>query len=127
MSKRLACSILLALLAMATLFHLLVLTQVVHFRHVWGGRLETTGEMYAFEIFSLLINTFLIYVVLQKAGYIKRELSPRVINYILYIFAGIFALNTVANLFAEHWLEKTLGTLLTFASAFLCWRIARKP
>lgn len=127
MSKRLASSILLFLLAVVTVFHVLVLAQVVPFQNVWGGRLKTVQEMYVFETISLLLNTFLIFIVLQKSGSVKRVLSYRIINAVLYIFAGIFVLNTIGNLFAVQWIEKVLGTLLTFVSAFLCWRIARKP
>lgn len=126
MKQKLACSIMIVLLIMVLLFHLLVLTHLIDFKNNWGGRLSNDNEMYLFESISFFLNAFLLFNILQKAGYIKQYFSAKFIDIILWIFVLIFGVNTVGNLFANNLFEKILGTILTFAFAYLCFAIVRK-
>ena len=126
MRLRLAANIMLVILVAVILFHLLVITQFIPFKNVWGGRLKTVEEMYVFESVSLLINFFLIFITLQKANYIRPFLPGKVITFSFWLFVVIFGLNTIGNLFAEQLIEKILGTLFTLLSTYLCWTIAKK-
>ena len=126
MKFKLACNIMIAILLIVILFHFLVLSQIINYKNVWGGKLSNENEMYVFETISICLNAFLLFVVLQKAAYIKQLFSAKIIETVLWIFIIIFGLNTVGNLFANNMIEKTVGTILTLVSAYLCFMIVRK-
>ena len=99
-----------AILSVVVLFHLLILIKVIPYENVWGGRLKTDEEMYLFEVISIVLNLALIGIVwLKSRG--KRE---KLVNIILWIFFGIFSLNTIGNLLAVTTFEKyfSIVTLL---------------
>lgn len=114
-----------ALLSVVMLFHILVLVGIIPFGVTWGGRLNNVEEMYVFETISLAVNLFLIVVLLLKGQFIKNQIAAKWLNGIIWLFAILFALNTVGNLFAKASVEMIAGGLLTFVSAILCYRIAR--
>lgn len=124
-SARQSLFIMIALLSVVMLFHILVLFGVIPFGVTWGGQLNSVEEMYVFETISLAVNLFLIVVLLLKGQYIKNQISVKWLNGIILLFAILFALNTVGNLFAKASVEMIVGGLLTFVSAILCYRIAR--
>lgn len=111
--------------ALASLFHLLILIKVIPYDITWGGRLKTDQEMYVFETFSLVVNFFFIYVLLQKGHFIKAVFSPRALTLILWVFFALFTLNTVGNLFAKTTFERGF-TVLTLLNALLLWQINKK-
>ncbi|MFZ4544896.1 MAG: hypothetical protein ACOYOA_12660 [Saprospiraceae bacterium] len=115
--------LMLGLLCAVVLFHLLIITQIIPYNIVWAGKLKTTEDMLVFESASLLINFFLILVLLLKGQYIRNSISTKIINSILWFFVGLFAVNTIGNLFAETTFEKVVFTPLTFISAYLLWKI----
>jgi len=109
---------------LATLFHLLILIRIIPFEITWGGRLKTVEEMYVFEGLSILINSFFIFLVLQRGEIIGYFMGKTSVNIILWVFFVIFILNTIANLFAKTNFEK-LFSLVTALSAILIWLILR--
>ncbi len=121
-----ASRILIALLSLVSVFHLLILLRIVPYGAVWAGRLRTVSEMYVFESVSLALNVFLLLVVVQKARLSRGFLPRKALNPVLYAFASLFFLNTIGNLFAAHFLEKTLGAALTLLLSYLCWQLARQ-
>ena len=114
------------LLSIVLVFHLCVLFEIISYKIVWAGKLNSKEEMYVFEAVSILINFFLIIVLCIKFQNIKKSETNRIINIIIWVFVFLFALNTLGNLFAENLIEQILGTLLTFISATLCWIIVKK-
>lgn len=108
----------LALLVAVILFHIAVIVKAIPYSIAWGGRLQNDREMYVFEAVSILMNLFLGVVLLMKGNYIKFRFKKKATEVILWIFMGLFVLNTVANLFAETNFEK-LFAVLTFVFAFL--------
>ena len=118
-------NILIFISVLVTLFHLLILVRVIPFEITWGGRLKTLEEMFVFETFSILINSFFIFVLLQKGEYVSYILGKKTVTIILWIFFAIFMLNTIGNVFAETNFEK-LFTILTLLNAILIWLI-NKP
>lgn len=106
-------------------FHFLVLFQVVDFHHVWAGRLQTIEQMLVFESFSIAINAILIWVVLQRLTMLSPIIPNQVLGLILWLFAGLFSLNTFGNFFAQSIWEKVFGSLFTALSAFLCFQLAK--
>ena len=118
-------NILITISTLATIFHLLILFRVIPFEITWGGRLKTVEEMYVFETISILINSFFIFILLQKGEYIRYFLGKKTVTLILWVFFTIFALNTIGNVFAETYFEKFF-TILTLLNAILLWLI-NKP
>lgn len=119
-------NLLLIVFLLTVLFHLLVLTGVIPFSGVWGGRLETVQDMYRFEAVSILINILVIFVLVQKRKNLLEGSPNKVINAVLWIFMGLFLLNTVGNLFAESVVEKVLATPLTLIISVLIYLINKK-
>lgn len=114
--------ILVGITIFAIIFHLLILIRLIPYEITWGGRLKTVEEMYVFEGVSILINSFYVFILLQKGDFISLFLSKKTITFILWIFFAVFTLNTVGNLLARTKFEK-LFALLTLVNAFLIWRI----
>lgn len=114
------------LLSIVILFHLGVFFEIISYKIVWAGKLNSKEEMYVFEVLSILLNIFLIIVLYIKFQNIKKSELNRIINAIIWVFVFLFALNTLGNLFAESLIEQLLGTLLTFISSILCWIIVKK-
>ena len=119
-------NLLLIVFLLTVLFHLLVLIGVIPFSGVWGGRLETVQDMYRFEAVSILINIFVLFVLIQKRKNLLNGSQNKVINIVLWVFMGLFLLNTVGNLFAESVIEKILATSLTLIISVLIYLINRK-
>lgn len=106
----------------AILFHILILLKIIPYEITWGGKLKTDKEMYVFETFSILVNLFFVFVLLQKGVFIKPFLGKKTVSIILWIFFAIFVLNTIGNLFAKTTFEKGF-TILTLINAVLLWVI----
>ena len=115
--------IILILLFIVFVFHLLVLTELIPYTIIWGGKFQNLTEMRRFEIASIIINAFMICVLAIKGNYITVNIPVKVINIILWLFVVLFALNTIGNLFAATLTETIVFTPLTFISALLCFRI----
>lgn len=109
---------------LALAFHLLILLKIIPYEITWGGKLKNDSEMYVFGLFSITINSFLLYVLSQKGNFIKPLFSPKTLTLILWVFFGVFALNTLGNLFAETTFEKSFS-ILTLVNALLLWKINR--
>lgn len=107
---------------LATIFHLLILVRVIPFEITWGGRLKTVEEMYVFETISILINSFFIFILLQKGEYIRYFLGEKTVKIVLWIFFTIFVLNTIGNVFATTDFEKYFA-ILTLINSILIWAI----
>jgi membrane-associated phospholipid phosphatase len=99
-------TILIGITVLATIFHLLILVKVIPYEITWGGRLKSVEEMYFFETISILINSFFIFILLQKGEYIRYFLRKKTVNIVLWIFSTIFVLNTIGNVFAKTNFEK---------------------
>ena len=120
-----AIKIFLALLVAIILFHLSIISKVVPYDITWGGRLQNDTEMYVFETISILINVFLCWILLMKGDLVTYKFPARVINVILWIFFGIFILNTIGNIFAKTFFEKQFA-LLTALFSVLIWFILKR-
>jgi len=116
--------ILLGLLFSVIIFHICIIMKIISYNIAWGGRLTNDNEMYIFESISILINLFLSWVLLMKGAFVQFKFADNTINLILWIFFGLFILNTVGNIFAKTNFEK-LFALLTGLSAILIWNIIK--
>jgi hypothetical protein len=118
--------IVLALIAGVLVFHTLIITGIIPFTIVWGGKLKTEAEMVRFEIISLSINIFLFLTVLMTLGYLRASIPSRIIRFVLWTFALLFLVNTIGNLFAETNLERWIFTPMTLVLSICCMRLALK-
>lgn len=123
-SKQTYGKILIGISLLVTVFHLLIVVKVIPYSITWGGRLQTDSEMYMFEAASIVINLFFVYLVSQRVGMLPAVFGIKVVTVLLWIFFGLFVLNTLGNIFAATTIERWF-TLLTLANAFLIWKINR--
>ena len=118
--KEIAIYILLTILAALLLLHALIFFEIIPFDKVWAGQLKTVEEMRTFELFSIVINAFMLSIIYIKLRFLKTNRSNRIIDYFIWLFALFFALNTIGNLFANSALELIVGSLTTFTVSLLC-------
>ena len=126
MKKKRAIHILLTILAALLLLHTLIYLEIIPFDKVWAGKLKTVEEMRTFELFSVLMNIFMLAILYIKLQLLKSNRTNRIIDIFIWLFALFFALNTIGNLFANNILELIFGTFLTTTFCILCFIIARK-
>lgn len=117
--------ILIGIQLFATIFHIFIILKIVPYNITWGGRLNNDYEMYIFETISISISAFFSYILLVKANIIKSKFSDKIITTILYVYFGIFVLNTIGIFFAKTTLESFIGGILTAISAILIWFILK--
>lgn len=123
-SERVAATGLLLILSVMVLFHVLVLTGIIPFEIVWGGRLKTQGEMLKFEAASIFINLVMLGIVSLKAGLLKAPVSPFFIRVSLWAMSALFLMNTLGNLASVNAFEKMVFTPLTLLLALFSLRLA---
>jgi hypothetical protein len=118
--QKTAASILIAVMAFVVAFHLLILFGVIDFKIVWGGRLNSIGEMVVFELVSIVSNTLFLLVVLRKTGKLRFIPNEKVINGVLWVMAAVFLLNTVGNMLSRNYWEMIVFTPVTFVLTVCC-------
>ncbi|MEO9531015.1 MAG: hypothetical protein ABJG68_05870 [Crocinitomicaceae bacterium] len=126
MNKKIALIIMFVILVLVLAFHILILTEQIPYDKVWAGKLNSVEEMRSFETFSILLNSLMLTVFYIKYRQLSKGIKNKVIDILIWIFAGFFALNTLGNLFSESTTELILGTLLTLTLSILCVVIAKK-
>ncbi|HCD52132.1 MAG TPA: hypothetical protein DEQ34_06785 [Balneolaceae bacterium] len=113
------------LVSLLIIFHLSILTGLIPYDIVWGGRLKNDAQMYSFESFSILMNAYFLMILLMKNGTVKRRLPLGLINGSLWMFLVLFAVNTIGNLLAETLFEKFFA-LLTILFTINIWILLKK-
>ena len=108
---------LLFILSLFFILHLCILLKIVHYSHVWGGRLKSDKEMYRFEIVSVLINLLFILFILILAGFLPIDMSNTIKTSVLWIMTVLFLLNTIGNATSKNKREKRLFTPITILLA----------
>ena len=126
MKKKVALISMFFILGIVLIFHTLILTELIPYDKVWAGKLNSVEEMRSFETISILLNAFMLIVLYLKYRKLGQGTSSKVIDILIWIFAGFFVLNTLGNLFSKSMVELILGTLLTLTSAILCFVIVKK-
>lgn len=104
---------LLILLSLFLLLHFIILLKIIPYNLIWGGRLKSNNEMYRFEIFSILINSLFIIVILTQAGFLILNIPNKMITYALWLMTGLFLLNTFGNATSKNKIERMLFTPVT--------------
>ena len=117
--KKLAHIGLIIVLSLFDVFHILVLTGIIPYTMIWGGRLHDINEMYRMETVSVILNTYFLVIILIDAGLLKLNWPAKLIRYSIIGMALLFLLNTLGNLFSENRLETLLFTPITLVLAAL--------
>ncbi|MEO1392265.1 MAG: hypothetical protein AAFV90_05085 [Cyanobacteria bacterium J06634_5] len=76
-SIRVTVTLMLVLLSCLVVFHLLILSGTIPYNIVWGGRLESTSQMYWFEGVSITVNLAAIAIVFTPLTLISAALCYR--------------------------------------------------
>ncbi len=105
------------------IFHMFIVTGIIPYSIVWGGRLTSTAEMLQFEAVSIGINLLVIALFAAEAGYLRKRLPHTIKNIVLWGLFGLFIANTVANVFAVSWIEKIIFTPLTLLFAVWTYQV----
>jgi hypothetical protein len=119
--------IMLGLLSLIVIFHLSILFKITPFTITWGGRLKNDSEMYVFETISILTVGFLMLMLLMKRGLIRFRFTKKVVSIVLWFYFVVFTLNTIANIFAVTFLEKSFALLTGLLAMLLLMIIKEKP
>ena len=128
LSFKQATQISLFLFALLILFHLSIVLGIVLFDFVpldflWGGRMETKGQLLDFEIISILIMALCFLIVLIKSEKLKLPGLMRAAGIAVWILFILFFLNTIGNIFAKTTFERFF-IIPTGILAILCLRLA---
>jgi hypothetical protein len=119
-----AAKIMALLLLSSLLFHLLILTGLIPYSAVWGGRLENRTQMYRFETFSIVINLYMLLVISVKGALLRINIPGQIITLSLWLFFILYSLNSIGNLLSANIWETVLFTPLTLLAALLSFRLA---
>jgi hypothetical protein len=111
-------------MSIMVVFHFLILTSVIPFEIVWGGRLKNHSQMLSFETISIATNLLLLAVVSIYAGIIKVKINQGIIAGAFWLMFGLFSSNTLGNLLSNNQLEKILFTPVTLLLALFSLRLA---
>lgn len=72
-----------------------------------------------------MLNALLIWVLLMKAGRLRQLISEKAMRVLLWCYTVLFILNTLGNLLANTWIEKSFA-IFTLALVILLWQINRQ-
>lgn len=125
-STRFSIYSLLIIFSLVLIFHFLVVTSVIPFEIVWGGRLKSREEMIPFEITSIALNLVMLGIVMMQAGLLKVNVKPVVLRIAFWCMFVLFSINTVGNIFSSNELERLIFTPLTLLLAVFSFRLAIK-
>jgi len=106
------------------IFHGLILTKVIPYEIVWGGRLKSTQEMVIFETVSIVINALILIAITSRIRFLKQSEEPMIFRMIFGITSLLFLINTLGNLYAITDLERFIFTPLTAIATILSFRSA---
>lgn len=125
MKPKTAIKILLGIILTFVLFHFSIILKITPYSITWGGRLQTDAQMYVFESVSIVILLILAFLLLIKGKFIKAIVPLKIVKYLLWVFFGLFVLNTIGNIFAQTTFEKCFA-IVTAAMAYLLWVVLSK-
>lgn len=119
-------NVLILVFSLILIFHLMIVSGLVPYDMVWGGRLENREQMLGFESVSIALNLLLLGIVLVKSGRLKIEIQPKILRVCFWIMGGLFALNTLGNLLSNNLWEAIIFSPLTLVLSFYSFKIAAR-
>ncbi len=113
-----------AVSCIALAYHALIITQVIPYANVWGGRLKSLTDMYRFETVSVLMQLAfppLAWLRYRRAG---SKTLQKVLSFVFYGMFGLLLLNTLGNIVSTSRMEAIIFTPMTFIMSFVALRLA---
>jgi len=124
MNKNQILNVTLIIVGALLVFHFGIFFKLIPYEIVWGGRLQNDQEMFVFESISIILNLVLGLLLLVKARKISVKISHKFINAGLWVYFGLFVLNTFGNVLAETTFEKFFA-IITILLCFNLWMIIK--
>jgi hypothetical protein len=124
LSVRLASIIALSIMGAILLFHVLVIGGVLPKTIVWGGQFSDPAQIIRMEIVSIVILLLAAAIFMMRWRTIAAGDASLIWLIGIWALVGLFALNTVGNLFAKAVFERAVMTPLTLVLALLALRLA---
>ena len=126
-SARMAGNILLISLGLLTIFHILVLLNVVSPDIVWGGQAGNTEvSLLTLEIVALLVTALMAVIIAAKIGYIQAGRFKVAVNIGIWIVVAYLLLNMLGNLASGVSAENFIFAPITLILALFALRLAIK-
>ena len=126
-SARMAGNILLISLGLLTIFHILVLLNVVSPDIVWGGQAGNTEvSLLTLEIVALLVTALMAVIIAAKIGYIQAGRFKVAVNIGIWIVVAYLLLNMLGNLASGVSAEGFIFAPITLILALFALRLAIK-
>lgn len=104
--NRLAQTTIITILSLIIIFHILVLTSIIPYDIVWGGRITSQQQMIPLVLASTLLNAVFLLIILVYCGIWKVNISNRILKISIWAMMFFFLLNTLGNLMSESNFEK---------------------
>jgi hypothetical protein len=123
-SEKMAINALILLLSLVIVFHILVISGIIPFEIVWGGRLTDSSELPLYESISISLNLLMLFMVLTKAGYLRIRMKENTYRIFFGLMCLLFLVNTVGNIFSKNDLERMIFTPFTLILTVLFLRLA---
>lgn len=123
-SEKFAIHSLITILLLVVIFHVFVMTGIIPFNIVMGGRLNDSAQMLRFESIALLVNLVMLFIVLIRAGFLKINVNSKIIRICFWTMFVLFLLNSIGNLFSNSLTEKIIFTPLTIFLSLVSFRLA---
>ncbi|MGI8386901.1 hypothetical protein [Robertmurraya sp. P23] len=108
---------------LALFMHILILFQIIPYHFVWGGRLNSSTDLFIFETISITVQILFLFVIGVKAGYLFEGQFNRVVNMGIWVMFVLMILNTIGNLASNSFFETIIMTPITALLALLLFRI----
>ncbi len=121
-SVKLAGRVLISFLSLLSIFHILILFQVLPSDIVWGGKLESSSQLLMMELIALLITLLFLLIIILKIS--KGKKYRGFINICVWIIFFYFCLNVIGNLASETMIEKAVLSTVALIMAFFALRLA---
>lgn len=119
-----AINALILLLSLVIVFHILVISGIIPFEIVWGGRLTDSSELPLYESISISLNLLMLFMVLTKAGYLRIRMKENIYRIFFGLMCLLFLVNTIGNIFSKNDLERMIFTPFTLILTVLFLRLA---
>lgn len=126
-SARIAGNILLISLGLLTIFHILVLSNIISPDIVWGGQAGNTEvSLLTLEIVALLVTVLMAVIIAAKIGYIQADRFKVAVNIGIWIVFAYLLLNMLGNLASGVSAESFIFAPITLILALCALRLAVK-
>ena len=93
--------------------HFLIFLKFIPYNIVWGGRLKSDAEMYRFELVSIVINLFLLFIILVQSSILTVDFPKKIMTILLGLMTALFAFNTIGNIKSKNKIERIYLTPIT--------------